>query len=186
MEKLNEEVLLKTPVFDVVKKTFKGTSFQPVGLKAKNWVTVVVYDDSGKCILVKQTRWGSEQKTVEFPCGTVEEGETAIKAGLREFKEETGIELNENKVRLVAHLNPNPAYFDNVFSIYACEVGNVRLFFEHRYEQSLDKNEDCEVFVGDITDVLLGSYSHGLMVAAYGLVWRNIARTRLETIKDLC
>lgn len=76
MKKTNEEVVLKTPVFTVVKKTFDTAKFQPVGLNCNPWAMVVAVDDdiakNPVTIFVEQTRWGLENKTIEFPCGTVE------------------------------------------------------------------------------------------------------------------
>lgn len=92
MKKINEEELLKTPVFTVVKKTFEGTKFSPVGLNCNDWVMVIITDKpcwehDAKAVLIKQTRWGLEDKTIEFPCGTVDK-EDFFAAALVKSEEE--------------------------------------------------------------------------------------------------
>lgn len=76
MTKIQEDLLVKTPVFEVVKKKFKDTTFEPVGLNCKPWAMVIAVDDTLSnnpvTVFVEQTRWGLEHKTIEFPCGTVE------------------------------------------------------------------------------------------------------------------
>jgi len=95
MKKIKEEELLKTPVFTVVKKTFDGTKFNPVGLNCHDWVMVIITDKpcweaDAKAVLIKQTRWGLEDKTIEFPCGTVDDEDffaAALVKNEEEFKE---------------------------------------------------------------------------------------------------
>jgi nudix-type nucleoside diphosphatase (YffH/AdpP family) len=53
-------------------------------------VTVVPLDAQGNVILVRQFRLPARQVLLEFPAGTVEEGETPEQAAARELEEETG------------------------------------------------------------------------------------------------
>ena len=158
LKKTNEEVLLKTPVFDVVKKTFENTDFKPVGLNCHDWVSIVAVDniDNPVCIFVEQTRWGKEQKTIEFPCGTVEDGEDILHAAAREFKEETGIEIESyynHKLQYCGSFSPNPAYFNNLMHVYFYHDYNLIKSFLERGSQHLDKDEDCKVFIDRLYNV---------------------------------
>lgn len=160
MKKINETELLKTPVFSVVKKEFKETKFAPVGLNCKDWVMIVALDScdlkKANSIFVKQTRWGLEDKTIEFPCGTVEDedfegGKDGNKiAAIREFVEETGISVSEDELKKAGDFNPNPAYFSNKMHVYYYLNKDLKALFENRKAQHLDENEDCEVFIDSI------------------------------------
>ena len=60
-KKLSEEILVKTPVFNVVSKKFENQSFSPVGLNCNDWVMICVKDTKNdRWLLVEQTRWGIE------------------------------------------------------------------------------------------------------------------------------
>lgn len=187
LKKIKEDIKLETPVFTVVEKAFGGTSFKPVGLNCNDWVMLIAADASSRenpvCIFVEQTRWGAEAKTIEFPCGTVEESEMkdlplvgyddALKevrknAAIREFEEETGIDLGPYKERigLLGTFNPNPAYFNNSMSIFCVKVPDLLNRFKNRKKQSLDENEDCSVFVDRVMNRYWDLSSHAMGIAA--------------------
>ena len=173
MKKLNEITVLKTPVFDVVSKEFEGTPFKPVGLNCPDWVMVVVLDRFNRTIAVKQTRWGCEDKTIEFPCGTVEPNEDPKTAAIRELKEETGFieDIDESELTEIACINPNPAYFNNKMHIY--HYGIERIPVENGFgKQNLDENEDCQMFVAPLEEVAKDIGSHGMGLAAIGALYR--------------
>lgn len=170
LDKVNETELVKTPVFTVVQKEYKGTDFKPVGLNCNDWVMVIARDVSSKdpvCVFVKQTRWGCEHTTIEFPCGTAESGEDLNDVAAREFEEETGIKISPNSLELVASFNPNPAYFNNKMHIYRYTDKNLLLKFNEKGKQRLDENEDCEVFVSRLSNqkTLLQKHAMGLIAS---------------------
>lgn len=182
-KKLSEEILVKTPVFNVVSKKFENQSFSPVGLNCNDWVMICVKDTKNdRWLLVEQTRWGIEGKTIEFPCGTVEFSEVErygrsfarFVAAERELKEETGLKLNDDVHLLeLATFNPNPAYFNNTMTIFYVEVPDLE--YKVSFDASgltLDKDEDCKPFLtssGDY-DPLYEVRKSGLGLAAYGLL----------------
>jgi 8-oxo-dGTP pyrophosphatase MutT (NUDIX family) len=182
-KKLSEEILVKTPVFNVVSKKFENQSFSPVGLNCNDWVMICVKDTKNdRWLLVEQTRWGIEGKTIEFPCGTVESSEVErygrsfarFVAAERELKEETGLKLNDDVHLLeLATFNPNPAYFNNTMTIFYVEVPDLeyKVSFDAS-DLTLDKDEDCKPFLtssGDY-DPLYEVRKSGLGLAAYGLL----------------
>jgi 8-oxo-dGTP pyrophosphatase MutT (NUDIX family) len=172
LTKINEEVLLKTPVFTVVKKTFEETKFQPVGLNCNDWVSIVAIDDftNPVCVFVEQTRWGKEKKTIEFPCGTVEDGEDPTDAAVREFEEETGIEIANTKCKLhyCGSFNPNPAYFNNLMHVFLYKDADLISMFLNRGKQHLDKDEDCKVFIDRLRNVVYEVNKGGMGRAILG------------------
>lgn len=153
MKKINERELLKTPVFTVVEKEFEGVGFKPVGLNCNDWVQICAIDKLGNTVIVKQSRWGGESETTEFPCGTVEEKENPRTAAAREFAEETGIKINEADLSLFISFNPNPAYFNNKMHTYILQVDDLEKLWENRGKQHLDENEDCKAKVVKLKDV---------------------------------
>lgn len=202
MKKIKEDIKLKTPVFNVVEKVFGDTSFRPVGLNCNDWVMLIAADASSRenpvCVFVEQTRWGAEAKTIEFPCGTVEESEMndlplegydeSLKeirknAAIREFEEETGIDLGpyKEKIGLLGTFNPNPAYFNNSMSIFCVKVPDLLNRFKNRKKQSLDENEDCSVFVDRVMNRYWDLSSHAMGIAAL----QKMAITPLDAM-DYC
>ena len=173
--KTNEKEILKTPVFTVVEKEFDNTSFKPIGLNCQDWVTVIVIDtkelSKANALFVKQTRWGSEKSSIEFPCGTVEKGETLCETGLRELKEETGLSYEFKDVFDSFDFNPNPAYFNNRMGVLVIIDKDLKKHFSERGGQSLDENEDCETFIAPLIEEM-DNINHGLMWGAFGMLAR--------------
>lgn len=140
---LAKKVILETPIFRVVEKSVEGSDFHPLGIECPDWVLVYVHDGSDM-LLVRQTRWGIERETVEFPCGTVEKGEEPVEAAERELLEETGVEA---VLSYAGCFNPNPATYSNTMHVFKAYVPNLEEVFRKHKALHLDKDEDCEPFV---------------------------------------
>lgn len=172
LKKLHEATLLDTPVFTVVRKEFKDIDLMPVGLNCADWVMVVVLDKKNNTIVVKQTRWGCEGQTLEFPCGTVEPNEKPEMAARRELKEETSFDSTSAYIEEIACFNPNPAYFNNHMHIYLCIVEDVSQLIGG--ELQLDKDEDCVPMVRHLDNELMNELStHAMGLAAVGALLRS-------------
>lgn len=61
------------------------------------YVLVVAESDAG-LVLIREWRPGSGRDHVGFPAGFIDAGEDAIEAGQREFREETGYELEQPRL----------------------------------------------------------------------------------------
>ena len=124
-EEPHSEVLLHTPIFDVVKGERTETGLEPVLVKAPDWVTVIV-EENGKFLTVEQFRYGARRDIVEFTCGMVEPGEDPEAAARRELEEETGIRLPDG-LRLVklGETNPNPAFMTNTMHYFYINLNGV-------------------------------------------------------------
>lgn len=138
--------LLKTPIWKVMEteKTMpNGKIGKFTSLKAPNWVSaVIVNKDTGKFIMNREFRHGVNKVIIEFPCGTVEEGESAENACIREVKEETGF----TNVKIVTKLytgNPNPAFMDNRMTCFLVVVSG------RPEKQNLDADEFITTFETD-------------------------------------
>ena len=155
-EELHSEVLLHTPIFDVVKGEKTETGLEPVLVKAPDWVTVIV-EENGKFLTVEQFRYGARRDIVEFTCGMVEPGEDPEAAARRELEEETGIRLPDG-LRLVklGETNPNPAFMTNTMHYFYVNLNGV---LYAQVGQKLDEHErlkfgwkDKHRFMFDLAD----------------------------------
>ena len=152
----HNEVLLHTPIFDVVKGEKTETGLEPVLVKAPDWVTVIV-EENGKFLTVEQFRYGARRDIVEFTCGMVEPGEDPEAAARRELEEETGIRLPDG-LRLVklGETNPNPAFMPNTMHYFYVNLNGV---LYAQVGQKLDEHErlkfgwkDKHRFMFDLAD----------------------------------
>ena len=141
-------------------------------LDTPDWVTVIpVVQKEGKdhFLLVRQFRQGSASITMEFPAGTVEDGEDPENTARRELAEETGYRFN--RFTLLGKVNPNPAFMNNTFYTYLAE-GLIET-----QAQDLDEDESIHPLLVPAGEVIrklgTGEYINGTQMAAliYYLRW---------------
>ena len=106
------DVLLKTPIFTVVRGREVQPNFRPILVKSPDWVSIVVEKD-GMFLMEKQHRYGLDKVCEEFPCGMIEENEAPIKAAIRELVEETGYSVDESQLVYLGKNAANPAFMTN-------------------------------------------------------------------------
>lgn len=133
-------------------------------LDSPPWVNIIPITKSGKIVLIKQYRHGSNSVTIEIPGGLVEKGEDCQFAAERECAEETGY-ISSNKAILLGENLPNPAFLNNTcksFLLTDCEK---------KQSQHLDANEDIEVFEASVDDIKnminKGEINHSLVLTAF-------------------
>ena len=132
-------------------------------LDGNNWVNIIPITSDNKIIMVRQFRHGVEKEMLEIPGGAFNKGETAIEAGLRELREETGYTSSE--VSLIGVSYPNPAIQSNEYNIV------LALNCEKKYEQELDPAEEIEVEfipIEKISEMIAnGEIKHSLVIVAF-------------------
>lgn len=111
-QKEKKNLLLHTPIFDVIKGEKTETGLEPVLVKAPDWVSIIV-KRGDEFLIEKQLRYGSNCDIEEFPCGMVEKGESPHEAALRELEEETGLRVELKCLQYLGATNPNPAFMTN-------------------------------------------------------------------------
>ncbi len=144
-------------------------------LDTPDWITVIpVVPKDGKehFLMVRQYRQGSGSVTMEFPAGTVEDGEAPEDTARRELLEETGYEFE--KLTLLGQVNPNPAFLNNTFYAYLAEgVAGVRM-------QNLDEDERIHPVLVSAEEVIrrlgTGEYINGTQAAGllFYLRWKGM------------
>lgn len=121
----NSTQLLHTRIWDVLEteKTMpNGKTGKFVSLLAPDWVSAIIKNtDTGEFIMSHEYRQGINEWIYEFPCGTMEKGETPEETVIREVAEETGYK-NAKIVATLFKANPNPAFMNNVMTCFYIEV----------------------------------------------------------------
>lgn len=170
-ETLETEMLLHTPVFDVVRQKERsgtGLTGDYVAVKAPDWVVVVpVCRDC--FVLVRQWRHGEDRLTWEFPGGVVDAGEDPKDTAARELLEETG--FRAGKLTRLGRCSSNPALFKNHFTCFLAEE------LTPTGEQHLDADELVNYQLAPIEEVIAAfgneEYTHAYMGTALALYLRK-------------
>lgn len=156
-------VLLRTPIFSVLRTQCDITGFSPIQVKAPDWVTMIAkYGDN--FVLVKQHRWGIDKDCVEFVTGQIDEGEEPRVAACRELKEETGWSVNLDNVEYLGSTYTNPAFMTNQMHYFFVDLDKHGI----KSEQSLDEHEKIEVIEGTLPEEI-----PALMLAGVHLLERR-------------
>jgi 8-oxo-dGTP pyrophosphatase MutT (NUDIX family) len=116
------------------------------------------------------------QVTTEFPAGTLEPGEDAEEAAMRELQEETGYKAG--KMTWIGGVNPNPAFLTNTFTTFLAED------LTATGTQNLDEHEYVDYELIPVNDVVSrmgsGEYSNGTMLMALMYYLRESGRIKID------
>ncbi|TXN41301.1 NUDIX hydrolase [Methylobacterium sp. WL7] len=80
-------------------------------LDPPDFALVLAFDEADRAVLVRQYRHPLGGLSLELPGGVIDPGETALAAGTRELREETG--YHGGDVTHIGALSPNPARYAN-------------------------------------------------------------------------
>lgn len=135
----------------------------------RDWVQVVAFDHQDRILVTRQYRHGAAIISSELPCGTVEVGETPVRAVERELLEETGCTVDA--LQRLPVLSPNPACYSN--QIHAFIATGTRQIGD----QALDETEEIEFAFLTIPTVLslidAGAFPQALHIASVFLALRS-------------
>jgi 8-oxo-dGTP pyrophosphatase MutT (NUDIX family) len=140
-----------------------GTEHEFFVIDCVNWVNIVAVTPDSHLVMVEQYRHGTNTVELEIPGGMVDRNDTsAVVAGVRELREETGYE-GEN-ARLIGEVFPNPAIQSN--TCYTALVENCVL----KHPVDFDHGEDLITRLVPVADIprLIAErkIQHSLVVAA--------------------
>jgi 8-oxo-dGTP pyrophosphatase MutT (NUDIX family) len=171
----SRELVLKSALFRLFKVGFRSEKSGKEGrfdvLESKSWVNVLAITPRKEAILVEQFRYGSAESSLEFPAGSIEEGQTPLETARRELAEETGGTCAV--IEEIGSCRPNPAILNNWCYHFLAE--NVEI----TQAQSLDENEELEMKLVPLEriDKLIasGKITHSLTIATW-YFYRSRAR----------
>ncbi len=117
-------------------------------------VVVLLYDLKHRnVVLVEQFRAGAVRNAMqsgkvddawllEPVAGMIDEGEDAVQAGIRESKEETGIDVVQ--LEYISQFYPSPGACDEILHLYAAEIDSTLV---DNHAGKSDEHEDIRVVV---------------------------------------
>ena len=120
----------------------------------KEAVVVFLYDLKLKqVVLVEQFRAGAAINAIsngkhenawllEPVAGMIDQGESALQAGIREAKEETGIDIHS--LEYISQFYPSPGACDEILHLYAADIDSSKV---DTHAGLVDESEDIKVVV---------------------------------------
>ena len=95
--------------------TFKSKRCEKCGFvyfyNSSGSVPVIIKNKEGKYLFVRR-KYEPKKGTLDLPGGFIDYGETAETCAVREVKEETGLDINENQLQYLFSI-PNPYNYSN-------------------------------------------------------------------------
>ena len=174
-----DDTLLHTPIFDVVKAGEVMPGFRPVKVRAPDWVAMMVIDGDGAggdlVLSVRQLRYGSMKMLDELPCGQVEKGEEPVAAAVRELSEETGLEFDRGDLVHLGSMSPNPAFMTNKMHFFFVDVTTLK-HAPKNVGQDLDEHERLSVkwmSLGEFEKSVVSDEGSSMMATALFLAKRK-------------
>lgn len=77
---------------------------------------VIPVTEGGKILMVNQFRYLNQKESLEFPCGSVEEGLTAEENAIKELREETG--FTAEKLEKAGEFSPYTGASDEMCTVF--------------------------------------------------------------------
>lgn len=159
-------------VFRVDRATYPTLQRDMFVFEVPDWCNVIAETESGEIVMVWQHRFGTDELSLEIPCGVVDAGEEPLAAARRELSEETGYDADP--LEPVCVFAANPALQNNKCWTFLAK--NARL----AGETSFDEVEDLEVVLVPKREIAKliddGTVTHALVVVALEQYLRRFAR----------
>lgn len=98
-------------------------------------VVACYLEQDDKLLLLQSSNDKSEKARWGVPAGKLEKGETPLEGAIRELKEETGIEVQENQIYYLGALyirKPDVDYVYHLFQVQVEKLPKIQLSAEHQ------------------------------------------------------
>jgi ADP-ribose pyrophosphatase len=111
-------ILYRTPWFELV---FRRGRFIVEERNSRSGAVIVpkVGDDY---LLVELDRPAIDARSLEFPRGYADKGETAEQCAARELFEETGVSVAVEQLQLLGKVAPNTGLLDSIVNVYSAPI----------------------------------------------------------------
>lgn len=119
----------------VYKRSIKNKTYDII--KNYDAISVFILNENKEVLLVKQFRPALMKYTLEIPAGVMDiEKESIEECALRELKEETGLSVNINELKLLVAYKPMMGFSDSTMYVFSLEIKKTQL------ESDLIKDDD--------------------------------------------
>ena len=176
MDLLSREEVFKGHVFNVFSDQVEidGKAYPRDWVQHNGAAAVVPILPNGDTLLIRQSRWAVERKTLEIVAGKLEPGETPKQCAVRELEEESGWAVAEDHyIDLITTIWPSPGYSSERIFIYLAQnlqPGTMKLDDDERIQIEVMPLEKARALCG--VTILDGKSIVGLMMA-YDLLNRR-------------
>ena len=180
MDVVSSEVVQKYSVFSIRRMAVRerdGETREYHVVERADSVQIVARTKDGRMLMVEQERQGTQQTSLEFVAGLIDEGELPRAAAARELEEETG--YRAEAWHELGWYYTDPAILTNKVNVFLAD-GCTR-----SGEMNQDDGEDVRTRLHDAADIPRmiedGTITHGLVVSAWHLYQSRVHRSRSRT-----
>ena len=180
MDVVSYDVVQKYNVFSsarLVVRAARDKIFTYHVIERPDSVQVVAVTADGQLLLVEQDRQASQQPSLEFVAGLIDEGETPAQTAARELEEETG--YRAAALYELGWYYTDPAVLTNKVTVFLAE-GCVSTG-----QKQMDEGEEVHSHlfpVGEMDALIAGSrITHALCISAWHLYQMRVQRSRSRT-----
>jgi|SRR6516162_8801294 ADP-ribose pyrophosphatase len=122
LEVLSSRVVFRGPIFEVTRDQVREpngvTAIREV-IRHSGSVVILAVDNPGaelRVLLERQYRFAAKDYMLELPAGRIDPGESALTAGKRELREETG--YTARKWKRVLYFYPSPGFLEESMTVF--------------------------------------------------------------------
>lgn len=180
MEVVASEVVQRYNVFSIrrlVVRSPEAKNHEYHIVERADSVQVVAVTEDGRMLMVEQERQATQQSSIEFVAGLIDEGESPRAAAARELEEETGYRARE--LHELGWYYTDPAILTNRVTVFLAEgctrSGEINQDDGEDVRSRLYPEEELPRMIAS------GAITHGLVISAWHLYQSRVQRSRSRT-----
>lgn len=179
MEVVSSEIVQKFKVFSIRRLVVRsaGEDREYFVIDRADSVQVIAITSDGQALMVEQERQGTQQPSLEFVAGLIDEGEDARSAAARELEEETGYRAEQ--MQELGWYYSDPAILTSKVTVFLAEN------CARTGEMNQDEGEEVRARLfplNEIPELIAdGPITHALVVSAWTLYQSRVQRSRSRT-----